>query len=151
MNKNRQTKQRGFTLLELLIVVAIIGVLASIALPGYQNQIRKANRSEAMEATLECAAIQERRFTMRGSYDANACDSLEGTLEEYEFEIEAQNANDSSCTNSGCISYIITTTAKTGSRQLDDDDCTAFTVNELGRKVATNSGGDDNTINCWRD
>jgi len=104
-----------------------------------------------MEATLECASIQERRFTMRGSYDVKGCDSLEGTLEEYEFDVKPLNANDSACTNTGCVKYTITTTAKSGSPQTADTDCAEFTINELGRKTAKKDGDDVNTENCWRD
>jgi len=151
MNNNRKIKQKGFTLLELLIVIAIIGVLATVALPSFKNQIIKAKRSEAMEATLECAAIQERRFTMRASYDDKACDSLEGTLEEYEFTVEALNSSDGACSNKSCIKYTITTSPKTGSQQESDKECIEFTINELGRKTAKDSGGTANTENCWRD
>ena len=50
--KKRQTKQKGFTLIELMIVVAIIGALSAIAVPAYQNYVAKSEASSAL-ATLK--------------------------------------------------------------------------------------------------
>ena len=50
---------RGFTLLEIMIVVAIVGILAAIVLPSYQNQVRKANRSAAQQFMLDVATKEQ--------------------------------------------------------------------------------------------
>jgi type IV pilus assembly protein PilE len=50
---------RGFTLLEIMIVVAIVGILAAIALPAYQNQVRKGNRSAAQQFMLDVATKEQ--------------------------------------------------------------------------------------------
>lgn len=61
-------KTDGFTLIEIMIVVAIIAILASIALPSYQESVRRGNRAEARAAILNLAQLQERNFTDRGTY-----------------------------------------------------------------------------------
>lgn len=59
---------RGFTLLELMIVVVIVGVLASIALPAYQGQVRKSNRSAAQQFMQDVATKEQQIMMDRRSY-----------------------------------------------------------------------------------
>lgn len=58
----------GFTLIEILIVVAIVGILSAIALPSYSEYVRRSDRSEARMVMLEAANWMERRFTVHHSY-----------------------------------------------------------------------------------
>lgn len=59
---------RGFTLVELMITVMIIGVLATIAIPSYQQFVQRARRTEAKSAMLRVMGAQERYFTVNNSY-----------------------------------------------------------------------------------
>ncbi len=58
----------GFTLIELMIVVAVVAILASVAYPSYQNHITKTHRTDAMANMLELYSFLERRFTEQGNY-----------------------------------------------------------------------------------
>ncbi len=61
---NKPASPKGFTLIELMIVVAIIGILATIAYPSYQDQVRKSRRASAMIAVEEVAQAQERNRSL---------------------------------------------------------------------------------------
>lgn len=61
-------KMRGFTLIELMIVIAIVAILAGIGVPAYQNQVKKSKRSDAQAALLSFAAAMERYYTLNGTY-----------------------------------------------------------------------------------
>lgn len=61
-------KQKGFTLVELMVVLAIIGMLAAIAYPNYQDRVRKSRRADATGALTGFANAMERHFTERGGY-----------------------------------------------------------------------------------
>ena len=61
-------RQAGFTLIELMIVVAIVGILATIAYPSYRESVLKGRRAEARTALLELMQQQERYMTQRGAY-----------------------------------------------------------------------------------
>ena len=61
-------KAQGFTLIELMIVVAVVAILASIAVPSYQEQIRKSRRAQAKADMVEYAQMAERYFTVNNTY-----------------------------------------------------------------------------------
>ena len=64
--------QAGFTLVELMIVCAVIAILAAIAYPSYTGQMLKAQRAEGKAALMRAAQMLERSFTQNGAYPAGA-------------------------------------------------------------------------------
>ncbi|MBI3772298.1 MAG: type IV pilin protein [Gammaproteobacteria bacterium] len=64
----------GFTLIELMIAVAIIGILAAITYPAYQDQIRKSRRSDGIALLTNGIALQERYFTDHNTYTVMLAD-----------------------------------------------------------------------------
>ncbi|OGU20176.1 MAG: type IV pilin [Hydrogenophilales bacterium RIFOXYD1_FULL_62_11] len=67
--RDNRASSRGFTLIELMIAVAIIGILASIAYPSYTQYVQRANRAEARAMLLENAQFLERNYTTANRYD----------------------------------------------------------------------------------
>ncbi|HHJ80720.1 MAG TPA: prepilin-type N-terminal cleavage/methylation domain-containing protein [Candidatus Tenderia electrophaga] len=68
MNRKKST---GFTLVELMIVVAIIGIIAAIAYPSYQDQVRKSKRTDGHSKVMDAMARQERYFSENNTYTAD--------------------------------------------------------------------------------
>jgi type IV pilus assembly protein PilE len=122
-------KNSGFTLIELIIVIVIVGILASIALPSYQDSVRKARRSDAKAALLENANFMERFYTENNTY------TLGGTA----LSITSTNYYDLDPTTSGA-SYTLKATP-TGSQT--SDSCGNLSITNTGLKSATGTGS------CW--
>lgn len=66
--KQPQTSEQGFTLIELMIVVAVIGILSAIAIPSYNAYILRSHRAEAKNFLLSMAQRLEQNYTLSGSY-----------------------------------------------------------------------------------
>ena len=69
----RRRGERGFTFIELVVVLAIIALLAAIAYPSYMGQVRKSRRSDAQVALLNIAQVFERCYTELNVYNNTAC------------------------------------------------------------------------------
>ena len=74
-----QQRQKAFTLIELMMVVAVIGILAAVALPSYRNYIVRAARVDAQTELLELASLQEKIFLNSTAYTADAAAGYTGT------------------------------------------------------------------------
>jgi type IV pilus assembly protein PilE len=134
----------GFSLVELMIVVAIIGVIASLAYPSYLESVFKGKRATAAASVLECVALLERRFTLTNSYTGDACDNLNNDDYTLTVNVSMGNRNGRACTSNGKENcYEATATSKITA----DDACTSMSINELGVKDATGTG---NIKKCWR-
>lgn len=134
----------GFTLIELMIVVAIVAVLTSVAYPSYLESVFKGKRSTAAASILECVALLERRFTLTSTYTDSACNNLNN--EDYTISVDVSIAtrNGRTCTaNNRENCFEVTAT----SQIIADDACQALTINEMGVKTTVPAG---NVIKCWR-
>lgn len=92
-------KHNGFTLIEVMIVVAIVGILAAIAYPSYQEQVRKSRRADCAGELTLLANAMERFFTLNGSYPATVAAMnfpancpIDGGTPSYTFSIPARTA-----------------------------------------------------------
>lgn len=144
-------KGAGFTLIELMIVVAIIGILAAIAYPSYQDQIRKSRRADAMEALTMAAAMEERIFTEKNSYTSvigtiGGATSAEGY---YTISVVAQTIDTAASCVSGTYMPCYKLTAKATGTQANDTRCDEFFLDSTGKKKAEDSANADTTDFCW--
>lgn len=123
---------RGFTLMELMIAVAIVGILSMVALPSYQNHMRKVRRSDAFQALTNAAHLQERWYTQNNSYTGTIANVGGSTTEKGYYTIAVTNP---SCTTAGISTcFVMTATAVAGGPQAGDTGCTSLTITQAGLK-----------------
>jgi type IV pilus assembly protein PilE len=139
--------QRGFTLIELMIVVAIVAILAAIAFPSYTQQVRKGRRVDAKSAMLDLAARQEKFFATNNRY------SVSGTTLNYgnNFPISLVTGSVTSYTMTvtqvAVTDYTITATPA-GDQVADA--CNTYVLNNFGVQSNLTAGGAANTTTgCW--
>ncbi|MFT5482267.1 MAG: type IV pilus assembly protein PilE [Halieaceae bacterium] len=140
-------EHKGFTLVELMIVVVIVGILAGIALPAYTNFITKARRSDALDALMNLQSLQEK---YRGSNPRYAA-SL--TSLGYSGTTSFEGYYTMSIGSTSAIEYTVTAVAVSTKSQKDDTGCTSMSIgvnaaNPRGLRSPSYSAGD--ATNCWQ-
>lgn len=143
-------RQTGFTLVELMITVAVVAIMAAIAVPSYRQYVMRANRVDATSALLRLASAQERFYLQNNRYagageiaDAPPAGLGIGGTERgfYGLAIDSDDL---------AVGYVATATAIAGEAQGDDTDCVGFSVDQQGLRRAEDADAGDNTERCWR-
>ena len=147
--------QRGFTLIEVMIVVAILGIITAIALPSYLEQVRKGKRADAKVELLRLAQMQESYFVQNLSYAKDLTTGAGGLglgatvtseQEEYTITMTALDNGGGGCTGVAadpCTTFTLTATP--GATQ-NDPKCANFTLTNTGVKGVT---GTHTAQQCW--
>lgn len=144
-------KNNGFTLIELMIVLAIVAILAAVSYPSYIEQVIKGKRTDAHTALFNVAQQQEEFFVQKMQY-AKDFQTLYGAgaaianvpSPEGEYDIIIEN-----CADDPCMSYTITATPQAGKSQVRDTKCASLSIDHLGQKTAKNSSNIDASDLCW--
>lgn len=142
--------QSGFTLIELMVALAIVGTLVAIAVPTYYDKVLKAHRVEAKTALLDLAGREERFFNTNNTYSQTPSDLGYGAVA----------ATFPMSVGSGYYTVTVTftpyaagppvvlpaytITATAVGKQLKDTNCTSFTLTSTGVQSSS-----PNTSNCW--
>ncbi|MED5523946.1 MAG: type IV pilin protein [Pseudomonadota bacterium] len=136
------SKAKGFTLMELMIAVVVVGIISAIAYPSYINYLAKSRRAEAQTELMRLASLEEQYRIDHRTYVSDltklGASGSTYTVAKGAFTISANGATDS-----------LTLTATASSDQSGKDpDCAVMTVDETGKKAAKNSsnGGSNG---CW--
>lgn len=139
------TMQKGFTLIELMIVVAIIGVLSAIAYPSYQRYVLRANRVEAQAILTENAQLMERHFTTCGTYGTNTTCTTAAALTSAVQPVGATGAavryDISFSAGPNATAFTLQAVPKITSPQANDT-CGTLTITHTGSQSPTTAG-------CW--
>jgi type IV pilus assembly protein PilE len=149
--------QSGFTLVELMIVVAIIGILASIAVPSYQESVRKSRRADAKGALMGLANAMERHFTETNSYcDAGGAGGGDSCgLAGSDFGTPAAAVYTPSSETDSYYNFTINADISPSSYTLSatpdgaqaDDKCGTLTLTNTGQKDVV--GAELSKADCW--
>ncbi|MBR7801082.1 type IV pilin protein [Undibacterium fentianense] len=154
MNTLDVRQQKGFTLIELMITVAIIAIITAIAYPSYRDNVRRGNRAEVRALLLENAQYMERFFSENNSYLQTAAAvpvapvlpnlvsprGATGTKVNYNIAFRAAPAR-------GVMNYAIEAVP---ANAMAGDDCATYTYNQLGQKGSSGTlTGGMTTETCW--
>lgn len=137
-------QQQGFTLIEMMITVAIVGILAAIAYPTYTAQVQKSRRADAQVALMEIAQREESYFLRNRSY---------GDITDLGYSATSADGNYTLSITADATSYTVTATAASGKPQAHDAACQVMTMDHRGTKrggVDADHAAADNAQTCWK-
>ena len=126
---------RGFTLIELMITVAVVAILAAVAIPSYQQHILKSRRAQAKADLVEVAQLLERYHTVQNTYVGFALPSTQSPR-------DGTSRYTLSLSNASATAF--TLTAEPGTTQ-SKDKCGTMTLDQVGRKTPDNA----TVEGCW--
>lgn len=138
-------RTRGFTLIELMIVVAIIAILTAIAVPSYLRYVLHGRRAQAYALLEQNQAMLEQCYAQNFTYtpaSPASCPAPVQTSQNGYYALAPAPA-----TSIGATSYKLTVIPE--GAQMKDTQCATFTVTSGNVRTATNAAGTDNTATCW--
>ncbi|MGC1387663.1 MAG: type IV pilin protein [Steroidobacteraceae bacterium] len=151
-----RTKAGGFTLIELIVAMVIVGILAAIAIPSYNRYTLQSHRTDAKSALLNMASLEERYFSTNNTYSQTPSDlgypgPVPFNIGNNYYQITALTvvaaAPPAAGNNGTPATYSITASAI--GNQVNDPQCQTFSINSAGQQTAT--GPDPNAnVDCWQ-
>jgi type IV pilus assembly protein PilE len=128
-------KVKGFTLIELMITVAIVSILATVAYPSYNDFVVRSNRAEAPRELVRLANLQEQLFVDSRAYTTNISDLGVGSTATYETPSHNYKISSTVVDNT----FTLTADAQ-GTQKTKDTNCIKIEITDTGKKTP---------ISCW--
>ncbi len=142
-----RSTQNGVTLIELLTVIVIVAILASIAVPSYRNYLIRAQRTEATTALLNLQAAQEKFYLQNNAYTDQVAAAPPAGLGLMAVTERGFYSITVPVLGAGGQSYTASAAPVAGAGQADDSKCTGFSLTDTGVRGATGPSG---AAYCWR-
>lgn len=136
-------RNAGFTLIELMIAVTILGIIVAVAYPSYQDYVFDSRRTDGQAALMDAAQRLERCYTSSVAYNGGACIAVVTAIGN-ENSPEAYYALSTS--NMGATTYTLTATPR-GAQA--NDECGNLTLNQAGAKDINNADNGVDKDDCW--
>jgi type IV pilus assembly protein PilE len=133
-------KATGFSLIELMIVVMIVGILMAISIPAYQGYVMRSHRTDAHSSLLDIAARQERHIAQYNRYADDITADDETGLNMAANSREGYYTLAAAACAGGVIANCYTITATAAGTQANDTDCPSISYNSVGTKTPAD---------CW--
>ena len=152
--------RRGFTLIEVMVVVAIVAILAAIALPNYQEHVRRSKRAEAQGLLMEAAQYMQRHYSANDRYTAVAGKIAVEAEQKIGTDSMLPAALRQSPRSGAAANYTFSVVARdyppsytlkaTRAGSMSGDRCGTLTLNSLGAKAVTDQATGLGATDCWR-
>lgn len=143
-----QVKNQGFTLIEVMIVVAVIGIIAAVAYPAYQRYGVTTYRTAATSCLQQHAQLLERNYSATLSYNKNRANATY-TLPAIECNTHVERAYILSIPTLTATTFVLRAEPKTGSIASRDTVCKTLTLNEKGVRTADGKSDTATIQQCW--
>ena len=147
MIRDPQKAQRGFTLIELMIVVAIVGILSAIAMPSYNEYVRRGHRADSRAGLLQAHQWLERAATANGVYPTTLPNSLQWRLANGTADPTKRYTIDFQAGNTDAAFTLVATRQSPGAQAADR--CGDFTLTNTSTRDANNLGSGTTAAECW--
>ena len=142
----RKTSQ-GFTLLELIIAICVVGILVAMIYPAYRAKVRESNRVEGRALLSEAAIHQEQYFNNNASFTTDM--TALGYASDPALSSNGFYTLDAATGSSGSIADSFRLTVQVAGLQVDDNECVAMSVDNLQQKFAMDVSSGTATATCW--
>lgn len=140
---------KGFSLIELMTVILILGILLGIGVPAYRGFVIRAQRAEAKTTLLRVQAEQEKFYMQNNTYTTDVNNPPPIGLGIAASENIYYNIAIVAGAGGLTVGYTVSATPAAGSPQLEDEQCALFSVNQTGVRYAESQAAMDETQACW--